>query len=148
MPALVLLVLLCAISGLVSPYSRTVLHILHPVSNAKSAGWTSVDAFTFGTPLTNITRHLATQDGDAAHAAAGAKASDWEGRPRIVISLQSRLVASGARNRRGGAFDHRRVDRDEMDILSREIERLRLFADPPIWMIPPRCRDGLLPRYT
>ena len=66
------LVVLCDISGSMSQYSRVVLHFLHAVSNAKGAGWAKVHAFTFGTRLTNITRHLAQRDVDAALAAAGA----------------------------------------------------------------------------
>ena len=51
------LVVLCDISGSMSQYSRVVLHFLHAVSNAKGAGWAKVHGFTFGTRLTNITRH-------------------------------------------------------------------------------------------
>ena len=43
-----------------------VLHFLHAVANEKGAGWARVHAFTFGTRLTNITRHLATRDVDGA----------------------------------------------------------------------------------
>ncbi len=48
-----------------------------------------VHAFTFGTRLTNITRHLATRDVDAALAAAGAEAQDWEGGTRIGACLHA-----------------------------------------------------------
>ena len=65
------LVCLCDISGSMSHYSRAVLHFLHAVTNAKGAGWAKVHAFTFGTRLTNITRHLRTRDVDDALAAAG-----------------------------------------------------------------------------
>ncbi|MEX0275872.1 MAG: VWA domain-containing protein, partial [Ruegeria sp.] len=77
------LVALCDISGSMSQYSRIILHFLHTVSNAKGAGWARVHAFTFGTRLTNITRHLHQRDVDAALAAAGAEAQDWEGGTRI-----------------------------------------------------------------
>ena len=60
------LVALCDISGSMSQYSRIILHFLHTVSNAKGAGWARVHAFTFGTRLTNITRHLHQRDVDAA----------------------------------------------------------------------------------
>ncbi|MEM1303157.1 MAG: VWA domain-containing protein, partial [Pseudomonadota bacterium] len=52
------LVALCDISGSMSQYSRAVLHFLHTVSNTKGQGWAKVHAFTFGTRLTNITRHM------------------------------------------------------------------------------------------
>jgi uncharacterized protein len=35
-----------------------VLHFVHAVANRKGQGWAKVHAFTFGTRLTNITRHL------------------------------------------------------------------------------------------
>jgi uncharacterized protein len=65
------LVALCDISGSMSSYSRMVLHFLHAAANAKGQGWAQVHAFTFGTRLTNITRHLRQRDVDAALAAAG-----------------------------------------------------------------------------
>ncbi len=105
------LVALCDISGSMSQYSRAVLHFLHAVSNRQGAGWASVHAFTFGTRLTNITRHLATRDVDAALAAAGTEAQDWEGGTRIghcLHAIQPRLVAPGSGAGRRGAADHRR----------------------------------------
>ena len=92
------LVVLCDISGSMSQYSRIVLHFLHAVSNAKGAGWAKVHAFTFGTRLTNITRHLHQRDVDAALAAAGSEAQDWEGGTRIGECLHAfnpRLVTAG-----------------------------------------------------
>ena len=83
------LVVLCDISGSMSAYSRAVLHFLHAVSNHKGAGWARVHAFTFGTRLTNITRHMRARDVDAALAAAGAEAQDWEGGTRIGACLHT-----------------------------------------------------------
>ncbi|MEM9783119.1 MAG: VWA domain-containing protein, partial [Pseudomonadota bacterium] len=51
------LVCLCDISGSMAGYSRMLLHFLHAAANAKGQGWARVHAFTFGTRLTNITRH-------------------------------------------------------------------------------------------
>ncbi len=65
------LVVLCDISGSMSQYSRIILHFLHAVANERGAGWAQVHAFTFGTQLTNITRHLRTRDVDAALKAGG-----------------------------------------------------------------------------
>jgi uncharacterized protein with von Willebrand factor type A (vWA) domain len=48
-----------------------------------------VHAFTFGTRLTNITRHLQHRDVDAALAAAGAEAQDWQGGTRIGTCLHA-----------------------------------------------------------
>ena len=81
------LVALCDISGSMSSYSRAVLHFLHAAANQQGAGWASVHGFTFGTRLTNISRHLAARDVDAALAAAGAEAQDWDGGTRIGACL-------------------------------------------------------------
>ena len=83
------LVVLCDISGSMSDYSRMLLHFLHAAANAKGAGWAQVHAFTFGTRLTNITRHLRRRDVDAALAAAGQEALDWEGGTRIGECLHA-----------------------------------------------------------
>ena len=83
------LVALCDISGSMSDYSRMLLHFLHATANAKGAGWAQVHAFTFGTRLTNITRHLRRRDVDAALAAAGHEALDWEGGTRIGECLHA-----------------------------------------------------------
>jgi uncharacterized protein with von Willebrand factor type A (vWA) domain len=77
------LVALCDISGSMSTYSRMLLHFLHAASNAKGAGWAKVHTFTFGTRLTNVTRHLHHRDVDEALKRAGAEAEDWEGGTRI-----------------------------------------------------------------
>ena len=68
------LVAICDISGSMSAYSRMLLHFLHAAANARGAGWAAVHAFTFGTRLTNITRHLRQRDVDDALAAAGREA--------------------------------------------------------------------------
>merc|ERR1711938_398700 len=82
------LVALCDISGSMSSYSRMLLHFLHAAANEKGAGWAKVHAFTFGTRLTNVTRHLMQRDADAALAACGREAMDWEGGTRIGESLR------------------------------------------------------------
>src|SRR5690606_25371300 len=83
------LIVLCDISGSMSDYSRMVLHFVHAVANRKGQGWAKVHAFTFGTRLTNITRHLKARDVDAALAAAGQEAQDWSGGTRIGAALHA-----------------------------------------------------------
>ncbi|MFP4328472.1 MAG: vWA domain-containing protein [Paracoccaceae bacterium] len=133
------LVALCDISGSMSQYSRVVLHFLHAVANARGAGWAQVHAFTFGTRLTNITRHLARRDVDAALAAAGAHAQDWEGGTRIGASLHAfnrdwsrRVMGHGA----VVLLITDGLDRDDPDRLEKEIERLHLSARRLIWINP------------
>ena len=143
------LVVLCDISGSMSQYSRIILHFLHAVANAKGQGWARVHAFTFGTRLTNITRHLATRDVDAALAAAGAEAQDWEGGTRIGQCLHAfnrdwsrRVMGQGA----VVLLITDGLDRDDPEALEREMERLHLSARRLIWLNPLLRWDGFAPR--
>ena len=133
------LVVLCDISGSMSQYSRLVLHFLHSVANDKGAGWAKVHAFTFGTRLTNITRHLRQRDVDAALAAAGAEAQDWEGGTRIGESLERfnkdwsrRVLGQGALV----LLITDGLDRGEPDRLSAQMQRLHLSCKRLIWLNP------------
>ena len=143
------LVVLCDISGSMSQYSRMVLHFLHAVSNAKGQGWARVHAFTFGTRLTNITRHLRQRDVDAALAAAGAEAQDWEGGTRIGSCLRvfnrewsRRVMGQGA----VVLLITDGLDREDPEALAREMERLHLSARRLIWLNPLLRWDGFAPR--
>ena len=143
------LVVLCDISGSMSQYSRMVLHFLHAVSNAKGAGWARVHAFTFGTRLTNITRHLATRDVDAALAAAGREAQDWEGGTRIGACLHAfnrdwsrRVMGQGA----VVLLITDGLDREEAGQLGHEMERLHLSARRLMWLNPLLRWEGFAPK--
>ncbi|MEM6758349.1 MAG: VWA domain-containing protein [Pseudomonadota bacterium] len=133
------LVALCDISGSMSQYSRIILHFLHAVSNARGAGWARVHGFTFGTRLTNITRHLATRDVDAALRAAGAEAQDWEGGTRIGACLETfnrdwsrRVLGQGA----VVLLITDGLDRGDPEGLARQMQRLHLSARRLIWVNP------------
>ena len=143
------LVVLCDISGSMSQYSRMVLHFLHAVANQKGAGWAKVHAFTFGTRLTNITRHLAARDVDHALAAAGAEAQDWEGGTRIGACLREfnhdwsrRVMGHGA----VVLLITDGLDRDDSAELAREMQRLHLSARRLIWLNPLLRWTGFTPR--
>nr|WP_174826011.1 VWA domain-containing protein [Ruegeria arenilitoris] len=143
------LVVLCDISGSMSQYSRIILHFLHSVSNAKGAGWAKVHAFTFGTRLTNITRHLQQRDVDAALAAAGAEAQDWEGGTRIGECLHAfnrdwsrRVTGQGA----VVLLISDGLDRGDPEALGKEMERLHLSARRLIWLNPLLRWDGFAPK--
>ena len=143
------LVVLCDISGSMSQYSRAVLHFLHSVANREGQGWAQVHAFTFGTRLTNITRHLRTRDVDAALAAAGAEAQDWEGGTRIAACLHQfnrdwsrRVMGQGA----VVLLITDGLDRDKDADLGREMERLKLSARQLIWLNPLLRWDGFAPK--
>lgn len=143
------LVVLCDISGSMASYSRILLHFLHAAANAKGAGWAEVHAFTFGTRLTNITRHLRRRDVDAALSAAGAEAPDWEGGTRIGAALHGfnrdwsrRVLGQGA----VVLLITDGLDRDDPDLLGREMERLHLSARRLIWLNPLLRWDGFMAR--
>jgi hypothetical protein len=145
------LVAICDISGSMSAYSRAVLHFLHAVANHKGAGWSKVHAFTFGTRLTNITRHLEQRDVDAALAAAGAEAQDWEGGTRIGVCLETfnrnwsrRVLGQGAIV----LLITDGLDRDEPARLEAAMERLHLSARRLIWVNPLLRWEGFAPRAT
>ena len=143
------LVAICDISGSMSGYSRMLLHFLHAASNAKGAGWAQVHSFTFGTHLTNITRHLRQRDVDSALTAAGAEATDWEGGTRIGASIAEFNKVWSRRVLGQGAvvlLITDGLDRDQTDQLSREAERLRLSCKKLIWLNPLLRWDGFSPK--
>ena len=143
------LVALCDISGSMASYSRMMLHFLHAASNTRGAGWSQTHAFTFGTRLTNITRHLRQRDPDAALTAAGKEALDWEGGTRIGACLHQfnrewsrRVLSQGAIV----LLITDGLDRDDPDLLAREAERLHLSARKLIWLNPLLRWDGFSPK--
>ena len=143
------LVVLCDISGSMSQYSRLVLHFLHAVSNEKGAGWAKVHAFTFGTRLTNITRHMTQRDVDAALAAAGAEAQDWEGGTRIGNCLESFNKLWSRRVMGQGAvvlLITDGLDRDDPEHLEKQMERLHLSSRRLIWLNPLLRWEGFAPK--
>ncbi|MGN0933987.1 vWA domain-containing protein [Falsigemmobacter intermedius] len=143
------LVVICDISGSMSDYSRMVLHFAHTLANRPGDGWSKVHAFTFGTRLTNITRHLAQRDVDAALAAAGSEAQDWRGGTRIGASLASFNRTWGRRVLSGGAvvlLITDGLDRDAPAQLSREVARLRRSCRRLIWLNPLLRWEGFSPK--
>ncbi|MCA3444746.1 MAG: VWA domain-containing protein [Rhodobacter sp.] len=143
------LIVICDISGSMAQYSRMVLHFVHAVANRKGQGWARVHAFTFGTRLTNVTRHLRQRDVDAALAAAGAEAQDWSGGTRIAACLHAfnrdwarRVLGQGA----VVLLITDGLDRDDSGDLGREMERLHLSARRLIWINPLLRWDGFAPK--
>ena len=121
------------------------LHFLHAAANAHGAGWSKVHAFTFGTRLTNITRHLAHRDVDESLARAGREAEDWEGGTRIGAALEAfnrdwsrRVLGQGA----VVLLITDGLERDDPDRLARAAERLHLSCRRLIWLNPLLRFDG------
>lgn len=142
------LVVLCDISGSMSAYARAVLHLVHGTANSQG-DWARVHAFTFGTRLTNITRHMAARDVDVALAAAGAQAQDWDGGTRIGESLDRfnrdwsrRVLGQGA----VVVLVTDGLERGDPAFLARAAERLHLSCRHLIWLNPLLRFDEFAPR--
>ena len=126
-----------------------ILTFLHAASHAKGAGWAKVHSFTFGTRLTNITRHMRKKDVDDALREAGAETQDWEGGTRIGATLAEfnrvwsrRVLGQGA----VVLLITDGLDRDPGVDLAREAERLRLSSKSLIWLNPLLRWDGFTPK--
>jgi uncharacterized protein with von Willebrand factor type A (vWA) domain len=128
------LVLVCDISGSMAPYSRMLLQYLQACVAARSR----VEAFTFGTRLTRVTRELAGRDPDRALARASAATTDWSGGTRIGAALAELNREHGRRIGRGAVVVvlSDGWDRGEPEELAAEMARLRRCAHRVIWLNP------------
>jgi uncharacterized protein with von Willebrand factor type A (vWA) domain len=134
------IVALCDISGSMSEYTRLFLHFLHALGETRH-----VSTFLFGTRLTNVTRAMRARDPDEALALCATRAVDWSGGTRIGESLY-RFNREWARRVLGqGAIVLLFTDgleRDRVDQLEAEMERLRKSSKRVIWVNPLLRFDG------
>jgi uncharacterized protein with von Willebrand factor type A (vWA) domain len=121
------------------------------VANKRGQGWARVHAFTFGTRLTNITRHLRNRDVDQALKMAGAEAQDWSGGTRIGTSLAAfnrdwsrRVLGQGA----VVLLITDGLDRDDEGALGAAMQRLHLSCRRLIWLNPLLRWQGFAPRAS
>ncbi len=142
------LVALCDISGSMSVYSRMMMHFLHALVWSANPGWGRVQAFTFGTQLTNVSRALHLKDVDLALEAAGRDAPDWQGGTRIGEALHRfnrdwsrRVLGQGA----VVLLITDGLERGEPGLLRKEIERLALSCRKLIWLNPLLRWDAFSP---
>ena len=139
------LVVLADISGSMQRYTRMLLHFVHAIRGANQ----HVYAFTFGTRLTNITRHLRNRDVDAALDAASRAVPDWAGGTRIGACLAAfnrewsrRVLAQGARV----LLVSDGLDRDNAAGLAHAMERLQKSCRELVWLNPLLRYSGFSPR--
>ncbi|SEB34945.1 hypothetical protein SAMN05216452_0165 [Nitratireductor aquibiodomus] len=139
------LVALVDISGSMSQYSRVFLHFLHALTEKRRR----VHSFTFGTRLTNITRALSRRDPDEAMDEASETVRDWSGGTRIGTALgdfnrlwSRRVLGQGAIV----LLITDGLERDHIEVLSREMERLSKSCRRLIWLNPLLGFDGFEPR--
>jgi uncharacterized protein with von Willebrand factor type A (vWA) domain len=135
------LVVLCDISGSCSNYSRMFLHFLHALTNDRDR----VSVFLFGTRLTNVTRELKRRDIDEAMAKVSGAVKDWSGGTRIGTSLKEfnfkwarRVLTQGAHV----LIMTDGLDREGVDTLEHEMERLRRQTKRITWLNPLLRFDG------
>jgi uncharacterized protein len=139
------LVVLADISGSCSNYSRMFLHFLHTLSNDRMR----VNVFLFGTRLTNVTRALDRKDVDEAMNKVSEAVKDWSGGTRIATTLHEfnfkwarRVLTQGAHV----LLMTDGLDREDVEQLEHEMQRLRRSAKRIVWLNPLLRFDGFQAR--
>lgn len=139
------LVVLADISGSMSQYSRLFLHFVHAVSE----GSRDCHAFVFGTRLTNITRQIRSRDIDVALDSCARTVEDWSGGTRIgdTLAVFNRTWSRRVLGRKATVLlitDG--LERDGIETLQFEAERLHKSCHRLIWLNPLMRFDGFEPR--
>jgi uncharacterized protein len=129
------LCVLCDVSGSMDRYARMLLHFLHAITNDRHR----VHVLTFGTRLTNITRHLRHRDVDVALGRVADAVEDWAGGTRIGRCLTDfnrhwsrRLLGQNA----VVLLISDGLDADAGDGLAFEAERLAKSCARLVWLNP------------
>jgi hypothetical protein len=135
------LVVLADISGSMSQYTRIFLHFLHALAEKRRR----VHTFVFGTRLTNLTRQMRHRDPDAALAESSIAVRDWSGGTRIGETLHEFNRIWSRRVLGQGAIVLLITDgleRDDVDSLAVEMERLHKSCRRLVWLNPLLRFDG------
>lgn len=130
------LVIIADISGSMERYTRLLLHFIYGM---KSGLAQPVEAFVFSTRLTRITRPLQIRDLDLALKNVGQLVHDWAGGTRIGESLKTFNFEWGRRVLGRGAvvlIISDGWDRGDVDLLKREMARLKRNCHRLIWLNP------------
>jgi uncharacterized protein with von Willebrand factor type A (vWA) domain len=128
------LVLVCDVSGSMTPYARMLLQYLHACVAARRR----VEAFAFGTRLTRITNELGGRDHDRALDRAAAAVTDFSGGTRIGTAIAELNRVYGRRIGRGAVVVvlSDGWDRGDPAQLGVEMARLRRSAHSLVWLNP------------
>jgi uncharacterized protein with von Willebrand factor type A (vWA) domain len=128
------LVLVVDVSGSMAPYARMLLQYVQACVTARRR----VEAFTFGTRLTRVTRELAGRDPDRALRRASDAVEDWSGGTRIGAALAELNREHGRRIGRGAmvVLLSDGWDRGEPEELALELARLRRCSHRVVWLNP------------
>ena len=135
------IVVLADISGSMSQYTRIFLHFLHVLTDRRR----KVHTFLFGTRLTNVTRQMRNKDPDQALDACAGAVKDWSGGTRIGETLHEFNRLWSRRVLGQGAIVILITDgleRDSIEQLSKEMDRLHRSCRRLIWLNPLLRFDG------
>lgn len=138
------LVLLLDVSGSMESYARALIRFLH----AATASRNRVEAFTMGTRLTRITRHLANRDPDAALKRATPEVQDWAGGTRLGDGLAQFNNEWGIRGMARGSVVVILSDgweRGDASELADQMERLHRVTHQLVWVNPLKASPGYQP---
>ncbi|MDI7863299.1 VWA domain-containing protein [Rhizobiaceae bacterium n13] len=135
------IVVLADISGSMSQYTRIFLHFLHVLTDQRR----KVQTFLFGTRLTNVTRFMRNRDPDQALDECAGAVKDWSGGTRIGETLHEFNRLWSRRVLGQGAIVILITDgleRDSVEQLSKEMDRLHRSCRRLIWLNPLLRFDG------
>lgn len=138
------IVLLLDVSGSMEHYARALLRFAH----VAIAGRSQVEAFTFGTRLTRVTRELDSRDPDAAFRSATSAVEDWSGGTRIGAALREFNDEWGVRGMARGSIVvilSDGWDRGEPEVLGEQMARLSRVAHRVVWVNPLKYTEGYAP---
>lgn len=138
------IVLLLDVSGSMEHYARALLRFAH----VAVAGRSEVEAFTFGTRLTRVTRELDSRDPDAAFRSATTAVEDWSGGTRIGAALREFNDQWGVRGMARGSIVvilSDGWDRGEPEVLGEQMARLQRVSHRIVWVNPLKYTDGYAP---
>jgi uncharacterized protein with von Willebrand factor type A (vWA) domain len=118
-----------------SQYTRIFLHFMHALTEKRR----KVHTFVFGTRLTNLTHQMRHRDPDEALAESAEAVEDWSGGTRIGQALHEfnrlwsrRVLSQGA----VVLLITDGLERDNIDLLDHEMERLHKSCRNLIWLNP------------
>ena len=138
------LVMILDVSGSMEPYARAFLRFSHAAVVARGR----VEAFSVGTRMTRLTRHLTNRDPDVALRAATPEVKDWSGGTRLGETLAEFNDKWGIRGMARGAVVvilSDGWDRGEASVLGEQMERLHRVTHQLIWVNPLKASEGYAP---
>ncbi len=138
------LVMILDVSGSMEPYARAFLRFSHAAVVARGR----VEAFSIGTRMTRLTRHLSNRDPNVALRAATPEMKDWSGGTRLGDTLAEFNDQWGIRGMARGAVVvilSDGWDRGDSAVLGEQMARLHRVTHQLIWVNPLKASEGYTP---